>query len=99
MSNINLDQKKTQIFRKLAKKDKTIIERIRKVYLENELESADIEDFYDVIDKLIKERVKKISKKELIEYWEDCYDADFEIVPKKTLKTLTKKEMEIINEN
>ena len=99
MNNMNLDPKAVKIFRKLARKDKKIIERIRKVYFENELDDFDFENYYDEIVKIIKKNVKSMPAKELIEYWEDCYDMDFEIVPKKTLKTLTEKEREIINEN
>ena len=94
--NPNLDPKHSALLNKLANKDKTVVERIRKVVLQNEWDEFEAWEYVDEIRKIIKSKVKKMSKKQLLEYWEDFYDADLDIVPKKTLKTLTEKEKKFL---
>jgi len=72
-------EKRKKILKKLAKKDPRIIENIRKTILKSEL-------------KMLRESVKKMSNKDLFDYWDALYDSNLDVVPKKTQKTLTDNE-------
>jgi hypothetical protein len=97
MSNINLDEKQMKLFARLARKNPKIIENIRKVYLDNELDNVDPYDYMDLIEARIKKDVDKMSNKEMIDYWIDFYDADAGIIPEAIIKKLNPKEKDLLD--
>ena len=94
---MNLDPKSVKIFRRLTKQSPSTIKRIRKIWLEDQ-SCFFILDWYDgeKLENKIRNKAKRLSDNYLINYFITSYDADFGILPKKLLKTLTKKEREYI---
>jgi len=92
--NYNIDRKHAALFRKLAKKNATVIKRLRKLYHEN------VKDEYVVngelserdAEVLAKSHSVKMSPNGLCNYWIDYYDADANIFPKNAVKRFTDKE-------
>ena len=99
---MNIDEKKVKLFRKLARKSPSAIKEIRRMWLENELDCINIEDYYgSEKEYFYRKKAKKMSIGALLTYWVDIYDADASVLPKKIVKTLTESErelLEIINE-
>lgn len=97
MNNINLDKKQAQIFRKLVKIDLRAQKQIRELWLENQLDCIDYDDYYgSFIERQVRVQAKKLTPIQLTNYMIEYYDAPFEIFSKKAFKTLTAKEREIV---
>ena len=92
--NYNIDEKKVKLFKRLAKRNATVIQRLRKLY------HNDIKDEYIVngefpereAEKLAKSYSSKISPNGLCNFWVDYYDADAGIFPKNAVKTFSIKD-------
>lgn len=97
--NHNLDEKKVKLFRKLARKNATVIQRIRKVYREvirdNYLCNGYCSERY--ANSIAKKFSKEISIRRLLDFWVVYYDADANIFPKNAVKTFTKKQIETLD--
>jgi len=92
--NHNIDEKKIKLFRKLARKNSTVIQRIRKVYREvirdNYLCNGYCSDSY--ANSIAKKFSKNISIRRLLDFWVVYYDANVNIFPKNAVKTFTDKQ-------
>lgn len=94
---MNINKDTTNLIKKLSRKHPEIINLIREIYLDSELIDFDPNDYLEEISEIITSRVKRMSKKELLEYYFECLDADPNLLPKKVIKSLTKKEKEILD--
>jgi len=92
-----------KIFRKLVKTDKRAQNRIRKVWLENQLECIEFDDYFG--SEKGKEKKKVIAKSNsmgvvaLSNYMLVFYDGPFDIFSKKVINNLTEKEIKFVNKN
>ena len=90
---MNLDEKQVKLFRKLARKSPSAIKEIRRMWLENEIDCIDWEDYYgSEKEKKLRKEAKKMTVGALLTYWVDCYDCDTYVLPKRVLKSLTDNE-------
>lgn len=95
---MNISKETIKLFTKLAKSSPYTIKRIRTLWLGNELDCIDYEDYYgSEKEKKLRKQAKKLSDIALIKYYISIYDADPEIFPKKILNKLTKKEKETLD--
>lgn len=86
---MNIDKKRVRLFRKLCKSNPSVIRYIRSVWLDNELDCIDFEDYYGSDkERRVRAQAKKLSDNKLIQYWVDFFDCDCSILPKKALKGL-----------
>ena len=92
MNNINLDKKQAQIFRKLVKIDLRAQKRIREIWLENQLDCIDYDDYYGSFKEIqVRIKAKKLTPIQLTNYMIEYYDAPMDIFSKKSIKSLTTK--------
>ena len=97
--NSNIDRKTVRLFNRLARKHKSIIREIRKIYFD------EIRDEYIVngelnlkdADLLAHIYTDKMSNKALLEFWEDYHDCDNYVIPKSAIKNLSEKELELLD--
>ena len=91
--NYNIDKKRVKLFRKLARKSPSAIKEIRRMWLENELDCINIEDYYgSEKEYFYRKEAKKMSIGALLTYWVDIYDADAYVLPKRVINSLTDNE-------
>lgn len=97
--NYNIDEKKIKLFKRLAKKNATVLQRLRKLY-HNDIKDDYICNGYlneSDAEKLAKSYSSKMSPNWLCNFYVDYYDADPCIFPKNAVKTFSEKEIETLD--
>lgn len=92
--NYNIEEKKITVFKRLAKKNATVLQRLRKLY------HNDIKDDYIVNGRLTERDAEALAKSYsvtmspngLCNYWITYYDADAKIFPKNAVKKFSDSE-------
>lgn len=82
------------------KVDKKAQREAREIWLENELDCISFEDYYgSEKEKKVRAKAKKLTSNQLATYMIDFYDAPLDMFSKKSLKSLTAREREFVNED